>query len=180
MCGIVGYVGHREAVDFLIEGLGRLEYRGYDSAGVATLQQGSDFQIVKSSGRIATLAEKLTDCPVNGSVGIGHTRWATHGPPTDENAHPHLGGESELAIVHNGVIENYLGLKEQLQAEGYEFASGTDSESCASNRQLLEKATHRNQRRTGWRTRSSDQLGPTSDFAVTRHVWASRNLQVNS
>lgn len=131
MCGIVGYVGHREAVDFLIEGLGRLEYRGYDSAGVATIQQDNDFQVTKSSGRIATLAEKLAVAPVVGCVGIGHTRWATHGPPTDENAHPHLGGDAELAIVHNGVIENYLGLKEQLLAEGYEFASGTDSEVIA-------------------------------------------------
>ena len=131
MCGIVGYIGHRDAADFLIEGLRRLEYRGYDSAGIATVGENNEFQTSKASGRIAVLEEKLTNQPVSGKVGIGHTRWATHGPPTDENAHPHLGGNAELSIVHNGVIENYLDLKEHLVEQGYEFVSSTDSEVVA-------------------------------------------------
>jgi len=130
MCGIVGYVGRQAAINYLTEGLRRLEYRGYDSAGVATLAGGS-ILTTRAVGRIDTLAERLIGRPAPGSIGIGHTRWATHGRPTEENAHPHLGGDGELAIVHNGVIENYESLKERLIEEGYEFRSATDSEVIA-------------------------------------------------
>ena len=130
MCGIVGYVGHRDATDFLLEGLRRLEYRGYDSAGIATLHAGA-LCLQKTGGRIQKLADRLTTDPLAGSIGIGHTRWATHGPATDENAHPHVGGNQTLAIVHNGVIENFQGVKERLLAKGYRFQSATDSEVIA-------------------------------------------------
>ncbi|MCL4207609.1 MAG: glutamine--fructose-6-phosphate transaminase (isomerizing) [Pirellulaceae bacterium] len=140
MCGIVGYVGPRNAVEFLLEGLRRLEYRGYDSAGVATLTPQGELGVSKSVGRIAALSEQLECRPLSGSLGIGHTRWATHGPPTQSNAHPHLGGDREIAIVHNGVIENYQALKEDLEIEGYRFRSETDSEVIAHliDRQLTE------------------------------------------
>ena len=105
MCGIVGYIGDRDATDFLLEGLRRLEYRGYDSAGIAILK-GNDLDVRKSGGRIKNLADKLESSPLEGPAGIGHTRWATHGPATDENAHPHFGGDQIVAIVHNGVIES--------------------------------------------------------------------------
>ena len=131
MCGIVGYVGRRPAVEFLLEGLRRLEYRGYDSSGVVTITPQGKFALVKSAGRIDLLENKLADNPAPGSIGIGHTRWATHGAPTDENAHPHLGGQQVLAIAHNGVIENFRPLKERLESEGYIFRSATDSEIIA-------------------------------------------------
>jgi glutamine---fructose-6-phosphate transaminase (isomerizing) len=131
MCGIVGYVGRRPAVEFLLEGLRRLEYRGYDSSGVVTITPQGKFALVKSAGRIDLLENKLVDNPAPGSIGIGHTRWATHGAPTDENAHPHLGGQQVLAIAHNGVIENFRPLKERLESEGYIFRSATDSEIIA-------------------------------------------------
>ena len=140
MCGIVGYVGPRNALEFLLEGLRRLEYRGYDSAGVATLTPQGDLGVSKSVGRIAALSGQLERCPLSGCIGIGHTRWATHGPPTQSNAHPHLGGDHEIAIVHNGVIENYQALKEGLEIESYRFRSETDSEVIAHliDRQLTE------------------------------------------
>jgi glutamine---fructose-6-phosphate transaminase (isomerizing) len=140
MCGIVGYVGPRNALEFLLEGLRRLEYRGYDSAGVATLTPQGDLGVSKSVGRIAALSGQLELRPLSGCIGIGHTRWATHGPPTQSNAHPHLGGDHEIAIVHNGVIENYQALKEDLEIEGYRFRSETDSEVIAHliDRQLSE------------------------------------------
>ena len=128
MCGIVGYIGPREASDFLLEGLRRLEYRGYDSAGVATLNGG--LHVTKVVGRIKQLEERLHERPAPGQVGIGHTRWATHGPPTEANAHPHLGG-SRVALVHNGVIENHLELKDKLLEAGYRFHSATDTEVVA-------------------------------------------------
>ena len=131
MCGIVGYVGPRQAVDFLLQGLRRLEYRGYDSAGIATIAPDGRFAICKTAGRIDTLEQRLADVATPGRVGIGHTRWATHGAPTDENAHPHLGGDFEVAIAHNGVIENFRQLKTRLEAEGYVFRSATDSEIIA-------------------------------------------------
>jgi glucosamine--fructose-6-phosphate aminotransferase (isomerizing) len=131
MCGIVGYVGFRNAVDFLVQGLRRLEYRGYDSAGVATIDTAGALHIVKREGRIERLEAQLIETPVEGHLGIGHTRWATHGPATDENAHPHLGGNSLLAVVHNGVIENFQTLKNRLECEGYCFTSATDSEVIA-------------------------------------------------
>ncbi len=131
MCGIVGYVGKRGASEFLLEGLRRLEYRGYDSAGIATLTSRGEMCVTKSVGRISQLADALTLQPALGCVGIGHTRWATHGPATEGNAHPHLGGDRVVAIVHNGVIENYQQIKDELQTEGVQFQSDTDSEVIA-------------------------------------------------
>ena len=131
MCGIVGYIGPRDAVEFLVMGLHRLEYRGYDSSGVATITPDGRFALVKTAGRISQLEKRLADTPAPGSVGIGHTRWATHGNPSDENAHPHFGGDGELAVVHNGVIENYRAIKQRLENEGYVFQSATDSEVIA-------------------------------------------------
>jgi glucosamine--fructose-6-phosphate aminotransferase (isomerizing) len=130
MCGIVGSIGPREATPFLLEGLRRLEYRGYDSAGVATLV-GQRLYVRKRVGRIQNLADYLVDEPAPGRIGIAHTRWATHGMPSDRNAHPHIGGDGVVAVVHNGVIENYSALKQQLQAEGVFFRSDTDTEVIA-------------------------------------------------
>jgi glucosamine--fructose-6-phosphate aminotransferase (isomerizing) len=128
MCGIVGYIGGRDASEFLVEGLRRLEYRGYDSAGIAVRSGSNGITITKTTGRIDSLAAALNESPLLGQIGIGHTRWATHGPPTEANAHPHLGGGQVVAVVHNGVIENFQPLKAQLETEGYVFKSGTDSE----------------------------------------------------
>jgi glucosamine--fructose-6-phosphate aminotransferase (isomerizing) len=130
MCGIVGYTGTRAAEPILLEGLSRLEYRGYDSAGLATLAD-SDLCIRKSAGRIANLGRLLSKQPAPGTAGISHTRWATHGGATDQNAHPHVGGNGVVAVVHNGVIENYSLLKRQLEAEGFVFKSETDTEVIA-------------------------------------------------
>lgn len=131
MCGIVGYVGPKGCQEFLLQGLRRLEYRGYDSSGVATIDPTGRFSIRKAAGRIDRLAERLSASPAQGIIGIGHTRWATHGPATDENAHPHIGGNGVVAIAHNGVIENYRPLKQNLEAQGYRFRSATDSEVIA-------------------------------------------------
>jgi glucosamine--fructose-6-phosphate aminotransferase (isomerizing) len=130
VCGIVGYVGYKEAESILVEGLRRLEYRGYDSAGLATLA-GSRLHLRKRAGRILDLAEHLRSRPAPGCVGISHTRWATHGPPTHRNAHPHVGGNNLVAVVHNGVIENYASLRRQLQEEGVHFETDTDTEVVA-------------------------------------------------
>jgi glucosamine--fructose-6-phosphate aminotransferase (isomerizing) len=130
MCGIVGYVGRREAEPLLVEGLSRLEYRGYDSSGLATLS-GAHLHLRKRAGRIAELAKQLQERPAAGCVGIAHTRWATHGPANDRNAHPHIGGNKRVAVVHNGVVENYAALKRQLQADGVVFHSDTDTEVIA-------------------------------------------------
>src|SRR5437667_3510621 len=118
MCGIIGYVGHREAAPILIRGLRKLEYRGYDSSGVCTITPDGHLALTKAAGRIDELAARLKKKPSPGHIGIGHTRWATHGPATDENAHPHVGGHDLLAVVHNGVIENFRPLKERLEGEG--------------------------------------------------------------
>lgn len=126
MCGIVGYVGQRDCRDILIEGLKRLEYRGYDSAGIAMLNDDACVEIVRSKGKIAMLEAKLKDNPLSGKVGIAHTRWATHGKPSDENAHPHRSGP--FVVVHNGIIENYAPIKARLQEEGFTFSSQTDTE----------------------------------------------------
>jgi glucosamine--fructose-6-phosphate aminotransferase (isomerizing) len=131
MCGIVGYIGPHDAVDFLIEGLRRLEYRGYDSSGIVTIDDGDDFAITKTAGRIDNLAAKLRKSPAPGRIGLGHTRWATHGPATDVNAHPHVGGDAVVAVVHNGVIENFRALKQRLIEDGYEFKTATDTEVVA-------------------------------------------------
>src|SRR5277367_2565302 len=124
MCGIIGYTGPREAEPILIDGLHRLEYRGYDSAGIATLT-GSHLHLRKRAGRVADLARYLRDQPAPGCTGISHTRWATHGPASDSNAHPHLSSDGLVAVVHNGVIENYSALKRQLQQDGIVFHSET-------------------------------------------------------
>ena len=131
MCGIVGYVGPREATPILLEGLKKLEYRGYDSAGIALINGGDAIELRKKSGRLDNLRRHLVNDPARGACGISHTRWATHGPPTDENAHPHLDRSGRLALVHNGVIENYLKIRNRLETEGHEFASQTDSEVLA-------------------------------------------------
>lgn len=128
MCGIVGYIGTRNATPLILEGLKRLEYRGYDSAGLAVLQPDGTIGVRREAGKIAALIEKVQAAPVNGTVGIGHTRWATHGPPYERNAHPHLGPVGDVAVVHNGIIENYRALREELEAEGHRFASDTDTE----------------------------------------------------
>src|SRR5207237_8941239 len=132
MCGILGYVGPREAEPILVEGLRRLEYRGYDSAGLATLT-GDRLHLRKRAGRVGDLGELLGGRPAPGCLGISHTRWATHGAATDVNAHPHVAGSGDgaVAVVHNGVIENYAALKRQLQAEGVAFQSQTDTEVIA-------------------------------------------------
>ena len=131
MCGIVGYIGPRDAAEFLVTGLRRLEYRGYDSSGVATVTPEGQFAVVKSAGRIERLEALLSKNPAPGRIGIGHTRWANHGAPSDANAHPHIGGSDTLAVVHNGVIENFQALKQRLQGEGYKFQSATDTEVIA-------------------------------------------------
>lgn len=127
MCGIVGYIGNQSAVNFLLDGLTKLEYRGYDSAGVAVYDDDKVF-IEKSVGRLSSLKEKLKGHLPSGSIGIGHTRWATHGRPSDVNAHPHIDCNGEFVIVHNGIIENYMNLKEELIAKGHKFLSETDTE----------------------------------------------------
>lgn len=127
MCGIVGYVGKRNSQDILIDGLKKLEYRGYDSAGVAVYTT-DGLQVKKSKGRLAVLESKLGEKPLSGTIGIGHTRWATHGKPSDENSHPHTDNSFKFSVVHNGIIENYISLKEELIAQGHEFVSETDTE----------------------------------------------------
>ncbi|WP_417939102.1 glutamine--fructose-6-phosphate transaminase (isomerizing) [Flavobacterium sp. RS13.1] len=128
MCGIVGYIGHREAYPIVIKGLKRLEYRGYDSAGVMLYDQ-ENIKLCKTKGKVSDLEEKAqTDFTRNGTIGIGHTRWATHGVPNDVNSHPHFSNSGELVIIHNGIIENYAPLKEELIKRGYSFKSDTDTE----------------------------------------------------
>jgi len=130
MCGIVGYVGFRNATDVLLDGLRRLEYRGYDSAGVA-VRTPEGLRVVKRAGKLSALEGALKEGHLEGPLGIGHTRWATHGAPTDPNAHPHTTEDGRIAVIHNGIIENYLELKEALQARGHRFSSETDSEVLA-------------------------------------------------
>ena len=136
MCGIIGFVGNTEAVPVLLDGLERLEYRGYDSAGVAVVSADGNLQVKKSKGRLAVLREVLdSQKPLSGNIGIGHTRWATHGEPSDVNAHPHIGQNGKIAVVHNGIIENYLEIKQSLIRKGVVFVSDTDTEVIV---QLLE------------------------------------------
>lgn len=130
MCGIVGYIGTRPAKDILIEGLKRLEYRGYDSAGIA-VQEKDGQQVIRRLGKVSGLTEGVADLSLLGTCGIGHTRWATHGKPSEENAHPHTSCSSDFVIVHNGIIENYLELREELKANGHMFSSETDTEVLA-------------------------------------------------
>ncbi len=131
MCGIIGYVGHRKVVPLLLDGLRRLEYRGYDSAGVTVIRDG-ELVTVRAEGKLDRLVERLAGEPVDGSHGLGHTRWATHGPPLERNAHPMVDARSRLALIHNGIIENFLPLKRRLIAEGWEFSSDTDTEVVAN------------------------------------------------
>ncbi|HUG20029.1 MAG TPA: class II glutamine amidotransferase, partial [Planctomycetaceae bacterium] len=130
MCGIVGYVGNRNASEILLAGLHRLEYRGYDSAGLATMN-GSGLELRRSVGRVSALAERVEESPVRGNIGIAHTRWATHGQPTLKNAHPHQDASGRIAVVHNGIIENYKSIRTFLTEQGVEFQSETDTESLA-------------------------------------------------
>ena len=132
MCGIVGYVGSQPSIGVLVGGLRRLEYRGYDSAGVAVIDSNGDLNTHKRAGKLGVLTGDLASSPLSdGGTGIGHTRWATHGGPTDRNAHPHLGDDGRLALIHNGIIENFAELKAELLADGFEFASETDTEVAA-------------------------------------------------
>ncbi|MCL4167454.1 UNVERIFIED_CONTAM: hypothetical protein GTU68_028246, partial [Idotea baltica] len=126
MCGIVGYIGHRQADELIIKGLERLEYRGYDSAGLAVINNG--LTVFKKAGKVKALRKLIKTSDTSGTLGIGHTRWATHGEPNDKNAHPHMGNNGRLALVHNGIIENYAVLKSALMAEGHTFTSDTDTE----------------------------------------------------
>ena len=128
MCGIVGYIGNRDAYSIIINGLKRLEYRGYDSAGIA-LYDGEKLNLSKTKGKVVDLEERVKkEIPTNGNLGIGHTRWATHGVPNDINSHPHVSNSGELVIIHNGIIENYATLKKELINRGYTFQSDTDTE----------------------------------------------------
>ena len=136
MCGIVGYIGNRKAVPIILDGLRRLEYRGYDSAGIAVLNGDDHLAVRRASGKLRNLEEAIRVNPVDGPYGIGHTRWATHGRPTEENAHPHRDCTGDIVVVHNGIVENYLGLKKQLQLEGHKFVTETDTEVIAH---LVEK-----------------------------------------
>ncbi len=131
MCGIVGYVGPREALPILLDGLSRLEYRGYDSAGVAVLGDDGALRIARAEGKLGRLATKLASEPLQGRIGLGHTRWATHGRPSEENAHPHRDASGRVVVIHNGIIENFLPLKRALEAEGVSFTSETDTEVVA-------------------------------------------------
>ena len=136
MCGIVGYIGNRKAVPIILDGLRRLEYRGYDSAGIAVLNGDDHLAVRRASGKLRNLEEAIRVNPVDGPYGIGHTRWATHGRPTEENAHPHRDCTGDIVVVHNGIVENYLSLKKQLQLEGHKFVTETDTEVIAH---LVEK-----------------------------------------
>ncbi len=136
MCGIVGYIGPKRVVPLILDGLRRLEYRGYDSAGIAVVSENGKLEIRRASGKLRNLEESIKGAPFDGLYGIGHTRWATHGRPTEENAHPHRDCTGEIVVVHNGIIENYVELKSQLLAEGHKFVTETDTEIIAH---LLEK-----------------------------------------
>src|ERR1700716_1199181 len=136
MCGIVGYIGPKKVVPVIIEGLRKLEYRGYDSAGIAVVPLSGKLEIRRAPGKLRNLEEVIAKSPLDGAYGIGHTRWATHGRPTEENAHPHRDCTGQIVVVHNGIIENYLELKEKLQKEGHKFVTETDTEIVAH---LVEK-----------------------------------------
>src|SRR5438270_10025285 len=136
MCGIVGYVGNKSVVPVIIEGLRKLEYRGYDSAGIAVAGKSAVLQVCRAEGKLRNLEEALKKNPLEGTFGIGHTRWATHGRPTEENAHPHRDCTGKIVVVHNGIVENYLSLKKKLMEEGHKFSTETDTEIIAH---LVEK-----------------------------------------
>jgi len=131
MCGIVGYVGNKQVVPLIIDGLRKLEYRGYDSAGIAVVDDAKHLEMRRASGKLRNLEECIRLNPLDGNYGIGHTRWATHGRPTEENAHPHRDQSGRVVVVHNGIIENYVPLKQKLTAAGHEFKTETDTEVVA-------------------------------------------------
>src|SRR5947208_13396868 len=153
MSGIIGYIGNKRVVPVLLEGLQRLQYRGYDSAGLAVIRD-STLQILRATGKLRNLEEVIRQNPVDGTYGIGHTRWATHGAATEENAHPHRDCHGTVVVVHNGIIENYLELKAELEAEGHKFTTETDTEVIAP---LIEKHLDGNPRHA---------QGATGDSAV--------------
>ncbi len=128
MCGIVGYIGGKDATPIILNGLRKLEYRGYDSAGIAVLNNKNQIEVRRDAGKLDNLFNLVSRDPVNGNIGIGHTRWATHGEPSARNAHPHVGATGRVVVVHNGIVENYQELQEELAAEGVEFKSDTDTE----------------------------------------------------
>src|SRR5881275_456700 len=136
MCGIVGYVGKKSVVPVIIEGLRKLEYRGYDSAGIAVAGKSALLEVCRAEGKLKNLEDALKQRPLEGTFGIGHTRWATHGRPTEENAHPHRDCTGKIVVVHNGIVENYLSLKKKLIEEGHKFSTETDTEIIAH---LVEK-----------------------------------------
>jgi glucosamine--fructose-6-phosphate aminotransferase (isomerizing) len=136
VCGIVGYIGPKKVVPLILDGLRRLEYRGYDSAGVAVVDSEGKIQIRRASGKLFNLENAMQQSPIDGTYGIGHTRWATHGRPTEENAHPHRDCTGQIVVVHNGIVENYVELKNQLIKEGHKFVTDTDTEIIAH---LVEK-----------------------------------------
>ena len=140
MCGIVGYVGPRDAAPILLDGLRRLEYRGYDSAGIALLTESGEVFVEKKAGKLTNLTDHLNGGAPAGHPGIAHTRWATHGRPNDVNAHPHIDCSGQLALIHNGIIENYREIKDRLLAAGHRFTSETDTEVLAH---LIEQAVRR-------------------------------------
>ena len=131
MCGIVGYVGNKQVVPLIIDGLRKLEYRGYDSAGIAVVDGAQHLELRRAEGKLRNLEECIRLNPLDGNYGIGHTRWATHGRPTEENAHPHRDQSGKVVVVHNGIIENYLTLKERLASNGSTFKTETDTEVVA-------------------------------------------------
>jgi len=143
MCGIVGYIGHREAYPIIINGLKRLEYRGYDSAGLV-LSTGTDFELVKTKGKVSDLEDKSANLDKTPHLGIGHTRWATHGVPNDVNSHPHMSNNGRLVLVHNGIIENYESIKQLLKDKGYVFHSDTDTEVLVNFIQLFQEEQNLN------------------------------------
>jgi len=127
MCGIVGYIGPRDATPIILNGLKRLEYRGYDSAGIAIIN-GDHIDLRRDAGKLSQLIDLVAKEPVSGAPGIGHTRWATHGAPSARNAHPHVGNSGKIVVVHNGIVENFIELKDELVSEGTTFNSETDTE----------------------------------------------------
>ena len=142
MCGIVAYVGYQEAYPILIEGLKRLEYRGYDSAGVALLNPNNELNVYKAKGKVSDLEAKVADKDISGHIGIAHTRWATHGEPNETNAHPHLSKSGNIALIHNGIIENYLSLRKELEKRGFEFKSSTDTEVLTNLIEDVQQSEH--------------------------------------
>jgi glucosamine--fructose-6-phosphate aminotransferase (isomerizing) len=156
MCGIVGYVGNKKVVPVIIDGLRRLEYRGYDSAGIAVAGNGEGLQLRRAEGKLRNLEEIISAKPLDGTYGIGHTRWATHGRPTEENAHPHRDCTGKIVVVHNGIVENYLQLKKKLIEEGHKFVTETDTEIIAH---LIEK-----------HMRPANGVRPTLEEAVRKTV----------